>query len=138
MSKEEKQSVYLVTADIYLRFPEIMKEEADDLAEFLEDEHIIYEGATDVFMDLERENHQLKEKINMYENPEDLTLFYMWLDEKAKDKMKELEQRIDKAIEYIEKQIPIVKNEMNIPNINTATSELLNYEQLLEILKGKE
>ena len=42
---------------------------------------------------------------------------------------------IDKAIEYIENQIPIVKNEINIPNVNTATSELLNYGQLLEILK---
>lgn len=42
------------TADIYLRFPEIMEEEADDLAEFLEDEKILYEGATDVFMDLQK------------------------------------------------------------------------------------
>lgn len=50
--------------------------------------------------------------------------------------LKDLQQRIDRAIEYIENQIPIVKNEINIPNINTATSELLNYEQLLEILKG--
>ena len=42
------------TADIYLRFPEIMEEEADDLAEFLEDEKILYEGATDVFIDLQK------------------------------------------------------------------------------------
>ena len=39
---------------------------------------------------LQQENQQLKEKINQYENPDDLTLFYMWLDEKAKDKMKQL------------------------------------------------
>ena len=32
-----------------------------------------------------------QEKIDQYENPDDLTLFYMWLDAKAKDKMKELE-----------------------------------------------
>ena len=38
----------------------------------------------------------LQERINNYENPEDLTLFYMWLDEKAKDKLKGLQQRIDK------------------------------------------
>lgn len=48
-----------------------------------------------------------------------------------------LQQRIDKAIEYIDKQIPIVKNEINIPNVNTAASELLNYEKLLETLKGE-
>ena len=81
---------------------------------------------------------ELQEKINVYENPDDMTLFYMWIDNKAKDKMKELQKRIDQAIEYVEKQIPIVKNEINIPNVNTATSELLNYGQLLEILKGKE
>lgn len=38
-----------------------------------------------------------KGKVETYENPEDLTLFYMWLDEKAKDKMKQLNDRIDKA-----------------------------------------
>lgn len=40
---------------------------------------------------LEKENQELKEKLNQYENPDDLTLFYMWLDEKAKDKMKQLQ-----------------------------------------------
>jgi hypothetical protein len=52
--------------------------------------------------------------------------------------IRELTNRIYKALEYIEKQIPIVKNEINISNINTTTSELLNYEKLLEILKGKD
>lgn len=37
----------------------------------------------------------LQEKINTYENPEDLTLFYMWIDSKAKDKIKELQQEKD-------------------------------------------
>ena len=30
----------------------------------------------------------LQEKVNQYENPDDMTLFYMLLDTKAKDKMK--------------------------------------------------
>ena len=34
----------------------------------------------------------LQKRVDQYENPNDLTLFYMWLDEKAKDKMKQLEQ----------------------------------------------
>ena len=34
----------------------------------------------------------LQEKVDQYENPDDLTLFYMWLDEKAKDKMKQLQE----------------------------------------------
>lgn len=38
--------------------------------------------------------NDLQEKIDQYENPDDLTLFYMWLDEKAKDKMKEQHEEI--------------------------------------------
>ena len=41
----------------------------------------------------------LQEKINQYENPDDLTLFYMWLDEKAKDKMKELQTTVNNCKE---------------------------------------
>lgn len=58
---------------------------------------------------------QLEKKVDQYENPEDLTLFYMWLDEKAKDKIKQLEKenerlqqenqqlkkKIDDVVEYI-------------------------------------
>ena len=55
------KGIYLKTADIYLRFPEIMEEECNDLAEFLEDEHIVYEGATDIVYNLQQENQRLKE-----------------------------------------------------------------------------
>jgi len=83
---EIKGPIGISCADIYLRFPEIMKEELDDLVEFLNDEHIVVEGAT--------------------------------------KKFKKLQQRIDKAIEYLE----------------TATIDpqsMLHYRGcLLEILKG--
>ena len=36
----------------------------------------------------------LQEKVNQYENPDDMTLFYMWLDEKAKDKIKHLQEKM--------------------------------------------
>ena len=36
----------------------------------------------------------LQQKVEQYENPDDLTLFYMWLDTKAKDKMKQLENEV--------------------------------------------
>ena len=39
-------------ADIYLRFPEIMEEEFDELIEFLNDNNIRYEGATKKFQQL--------------------------------------------------------------------------------------
>ena len=37
---------------------------------------------------------ELKKKINTYEEPEDLTLMFMYCDEKAKDKIKELQNKI--------------------------------------------
>ena len=46
----------------------------------------------DSITNLRRENERFRTQLNAYENPDDLTLFYMWLDEKAKDKMKELQQ----------------------------------------------
>lgn len=45
----------------------------------------------------------LQEKVDQYENPKDYTLFYMWLDEKAKDKMKELQQENERLKDEIEK-----------------------------------
>lgn len=60
MNKEEIKSIGIMTADIYLHFPYITEDECDDLDEFLEDNHIEYEGATDTFIDLQQENKQLK------------------------------------------------------------------------------
>lgn len=95
----------------------------------------------------------LQQKVEQYENPEDLTLFYMWLDEKAKDKMKELQQenqdlkrmcelygeslynadltkckaRIDKAIEYIN---------LYAGSENNYCLDYHDLNPLLNILKG--
>ena len=44
---------------------------------------------------------QLEKKVDQYVNPDDLTLFYMWLDTKAKDKMKQLETEIKEANESV-------------------------------------
>ena len=63
------KGIYLKTADIYLRFPEIMEEECNDLAEFLEDEHIVYEGATDIVYNLQKENQELKKQLEENQNP---------------------------------------------------------------------
>ena len=53
---------------------------------------------------LEKENKELKEKIEMYENPEDLTLMFMYCDEKAKDKIKQLQSVIKEIREYIKEK----------------------------------
>ena len=57
----------------------------------------------------------LQEKVNQYENPDDMTLFYMWLDTEAKDKMKQLEQENKFAKEY-EKQYRIEKSRIDKAN----------------------
>lgn len=61
---KEKKPIIIENADIYLHFPYIMEEEADDLADFLEEEHIEYEGATDIFIDLQNQVKKQKEVID--------------------------------------------------------------------------
>lgn len=50
-----------------------------------------------------KENQQLKEELNKYTDPKDLTLMFMYCDEKAKDKIKCLEQENKQLKEQIEK-----------------------------------
>ena len=54
--------------------------------------------------------------------------------EYLQNQLQQKENIIKEIREYIKTQIPIVKAEMGIPNINTSASELLNYEKILEIL----
>lgn len=97
---KSKKSIGIACSDIYMRFPEIMEEEFDDLLEFLEDEHIRCEGVTDVFMDLQKENKQLKDnwnKLKTYlktEIPEDVFIDTEWF-VSILDRMQELEQGSD-------------------------------------------
>ena len=65
----------------------------------------------------------LQQKIDLYENPDDMTLFYMWLDAKVKDKIKELQQRIDKTIEYIEHEDWNTEYDKKLLNILQGSDE---------------
>lgn len=76
MSKKE---IGIEIADIYLRFPEITDEEFEDVTDFIEDNHINYEGATDVFQVLKKRDENNNKKIN------------------------DLQQRIDKTYNFIKK-----------------------------------
>lgn len=50
---------------------------------------------------LDKENQELKEKIETYEDPEDLTLMFMYCDEKAKEKIRELKKQLEEyKIQY--------------------------------------
>jgi hypothetical protein len=84
---------------------------------------------------LRQENKQLQDRIKKYENPEDLTLMFMYCDEKAKDKIKELQERINKAIEYIKHS-----NLLRQDQIYDNSCDMQGWEvkELLEILRGEE
>lgn len=70
------------------------------------------------------ENEELKKRLKKYEDPEDLTLMFMYCDLKAKDKIKELKERINKAIEYI--------------NDCDEYDDCCNGDEIIWILKGED
>lgn len=58
--------VYLVTADIYIRFPEIMEEEYKELLEYIKDENLVYEHCTGKVLDLQNRINQAEECIKNF------------------------------------------------------------------------
>ena len=70
---------------------------------------------------LKKENQELKEKLDKYENPEDMTLMMMWCTEKAKDKIKELKDNWNKLKEWIKEYIET--------NEKWYSSELSNHDK---------
>jgi len=53
------------------------------------------------YSELLRENKQLKEKLDKYENPKDMTLMMMWCTEKVKDENKQLKGNWNKLKEWL-------------------------------------
>ncbi len=51
-----------------------------------------------------KENQQLKEKLKKYEDPEDMTLMFIWCEEQAKDKIKELQQENQQLKEQLQRK----------------------------------
>lgn len=99
MSNKVETPIYLVTADIYLRFPEIMEEEYKDLLDYLDEEHILYERCTGDVNELQNKVQQLKwdiESVTNYYN--DAKELYF----KARDKVKQLETNIAKAYKLLD------------------------------------
>ena len=45
--------------------------------------------------DLREENRELKEQLDKYENPEDMTLFTIWCTEKVKDENQALKKQLE-------------------------------------------
>lgn len=70
------------------------------------------------------ENQELKEKLDKYENPEDMTLMMMWCTEKVKDENETLKKQLDDVNEKI--------------LLLQASEPMLNYKKALEETQQKE
>lgn len=91
---------------------------------------------------LEQENQKLKDRLNTYENPKDLTLMFMYCDEKAKDKIKCLEQENQQLKEHlhqkediIDKVIKWIENDYYSMNTTDIDTILITNDKLLQIRK---
>lgn len=95
MSKELFEELDLTIAEIrkenqklkeklYLCTPEIPQNSHNN--------YISYVDLINKLYSIEKENQELKKQLEKYEDPEDLTLIFMYCNEKAKDKIKELER----------------------------------------------
>ena len=90
------------------------------------------------------ENAELENKLNQYENPDDLTLFYMWLDTKAKDKIKQLQEenkRLNIIINELEKWLrhkkDIYKTKTGIENNIAHSFSIVALDKLKELKENK-
>ena len=73
----------------------------------------------------DKEIERLNKKIEQYENPEDMTLMFMWCDEKAKDEIKRLNNIIKEVREYIEKvETLAMVDKVNIFSMSTLKTIL--------------
>lgn len=86
-------------------------------------------------LDLYNENKELRKKIKVYEDPEDLTLMFMYCNEKTKDKIKELEEQLEVGKEQYndlveEKEKLDAENQVLKNNKNEALRYMKNYLQM--------
>ncbi len=82
---------------------------------------------------------ELKEKLDKYENPEDMTLFTMWCTEKVKDENLELKKQLEEINNFIKKSgfVNIEQVILNYCGLLTQEKEFIKYLED-EIKKEKE
>ncbi len=84
---------------------------------------------------LHSQNAQLKERVDMYENPEDLTLMFMYCDEKAKDKIKHLTSALKEIRDYIKSNISYEKNSDGIGEPYLGGYEIRDLLEIIDKVK---
>ena len=79
-------------------------------------------------MRLQREIKELKDRIKTYEEPEDLTLMFMYCDEKVRDKMKELKKQLTTCqILYRDCKVENLKNISKIEEMENQQKEFIEF-----------
>ena len=80
-----------------------------------------------------KENQKLRKKLDELENPKDLTLMFMYCDEKAKDKIKELNQKYVNAVADYETTMA-EKEQLN-SLVNSCQEEIRKLKKQVEELE---
>ena len=124
MTKNELMTENTILANNY----NIVHDALDKMNETIDELHNKIDAQDKIINNQALEIARLKEQINIYENPDDLTLMFMWCDEKAKNKIKKLQQakdklqndyqeardRIDELISKIDRAIEYIKSINNV------------------------
>ena len=85
----------------------------------------------DLSKQLEQENQELKQKINTYENPNDLTLMFMYCNEKARDMIEELK----KQLEEMDSKLFFTKYELDMRQ-KSIDNKLNQQKEFIEYLEN--
>ena len=98
-----------------------------------------------------RKNQELKEKLDKYENPEDMTLMMMWCTEQVKDENKKLKKKYENAVtdyettmfekEQLKKQVEYEKKRASYwYNVTLSNAHIIqkNKNQQKEFIKNLE
>ena len=84
---------------------------------------------------LEQENTELKERINTYENPEDLTLMCMYCTEKVMDEIYKLKDNWNKLKEWLEDEYKRC-DEMGNPAVGYAMGQINRTKNKMQEIEG--
>ena len=75
-----------------------------------------------------KENQELKEKLDKYENPEDMTLMMMWCTEQVKDENEKLKRQLEDTItSYTEEHNLRHNSDLKLDVLETQQKEFIKY-----------
>ena len=82
----------------------------------------------DLIIELSKENQELKEKLDKYENPEDMTLMMMWCTEKVKDKNEKLMKQLEDTEKCLKDMFHInIENDEELDKLKNQQKEFIKW-----------